>query len=57
MASRSIARRTSRGAYGDWLMVSPPLTVTEEEVGLLLERLGLVLDDYASELRADGIIL
>jgi adenosylmethionine-8-amino-7-oxononanoate aminotransferase len=50
-------RRTSRGTYGDWLMVSPPLTVTEEEVGLLLERLGLVLDDYASELRADGIII
>jgi adenosylmethionine-8-amino-7-oxononanoate aminotransferase len=49
-------RRTSRGTYGDWLMVSPPLTITEEEVGVLLERLGQVLDDYAAELRADGIV-
>jgi adenosylmethionine-8-amino-7-oxononanoate aminotransferase len=49
-------RRTSRGAYGDWLMISPPLTITEEEVGVLLERLGQVLDDYAAELRADGIV-
>lgn len=49
-------RRTSRGTYGDWLMIAPPLTVTAEEVALLTERLGLVLDDYAAELRADGVI-
>lgn len=49
-------RRTSRGAYGDWLMVSPPLTITAEEVGVLAERLRIVLDDYAAELRADGVI-
>lgn len=49
-------RRTSRGAYGDWLMLSPPLTVTAEEIGILAERLGAVLDDYAAELRADGIL-
>lgn len=49
-------RRTSRGAYGDWLMLSPPLTVTSEEIGILAERLGAVLDDYAAELRADGIL-
>jgi len=49
-------RRTSRGAYGDWLMLSPPLTVIAEEIGILAERLGAVLDDYAAELRADGIL-
>lgn len=49
-------RRTSRGTYGDWLMVSPPLVITEDEVELLVERLALVLDDYATELRADGVI-
>lgn len=50
------SRRTSRGAYGDWLMISPPLTITAEEVGILLQRLELVLDDYAAELRTDGVI-
>lgn len=49
-------RRTSRGAYGDWLMVAPPLTIAEDEVGTLLERLGAVLDDYAAELRAEGVV-
>ena len=49
-------RRTSRGAYGDWLMISPPLTITEAEVGELADRLALVLDDYAAELRRDGVI-
>jgi adenosylmethionine-8-amino-7-oxononanoate aminotransferase len=49
-------RRTSRGTYGDWLMVSPPLTITAEEVSLLLARLGEVLDDYAAELRSEGVI-
>jgi adenosylmethionine-8-amino-7-oxononanoate aminotransferase len=49
-------RRTSRGVYGDWLMLSPPLTITAEEIDILTERLGAVLDDYASELRADGVL-
>ncbi len=49
-------RRTSRGTYGDWLMISPPLTVTEEDVSLLVTRLAAVLDEYAAELRADGAI-
>lgn len=49
-------RRTSRGAYGDWLMLSPPLTIRAEEIDILAERLGAVLDDYASELRAEGVI-
>lgn len=49
-------RRTSRGAYGDWLMVSPPLTITEEEVGELSDRLAATLAEFVDELRADGVI-
>ncbi|WP_426958701.1 aspartate aminotransferase family protein [Muricoccus radiodurans] len=49
-------RRTSRGAYGDWLMISPPLTVTEPELDVLVERLTTTLDEYAAELRAEGVI-
>jgi adenosylmethionine-8-amino-7-oxononanoate aminotransferase len=49
-------RRTSRGAYGDWLMTSPPLIVTEAEIGTMVERLAAVLDQYAGELRAQGVI-
>lgn len=49
-------RRTSRGAYGDWLMVSPPLTIAEEEVGILADRLAATLAEFADELRADGVI-
>lgn len=49
-------RRTSRGVYGDWLMISPPLTVTEEEIGILGDRLAATLDEFAAELRADGVI-
>ena len=49
-------RRTNRGTYGDWVMVSPPLTVTEDEVDLLANRLDAVIADYADELAADGVI-
>lgn len=49
-------RRTSRGVYGDWLMLSPPLTITADEVEILVERLRLTLNDYATELRMEGIL-
>jgi adenosylmethionine-8-amino-7-oxononanoate aminotransferase len=49
-------RRTSRGAYGDWVMLSPPLVISEEEVALLMDRFALVLRDYVDELRADGVL-
>jgi len=49
-------RRTSRGAYGDWLMITPPLTITADEVGILADRLAAVLDEYAAELRAEGVL-
>jgi adenosylmethionine-8-amino-7-oxononanoate aminotransferase len=49
-------RRTNGGRYGEWLMISPPLTVTEAEVDVLCRRLAAVLDEYAAELRTDGVI-
>lgn len=49
-------RRTGGGAFGDWLMITPPLIVTEAEVDELAERLAATLDHYADELRRDGVI-
>ena len=49
-------RRTNRGTYGDWMMISPPLIITAEEVDILVERLAAVLDEYAGELKRDGVI-
>ncbi|MCC7273972.1 MAG: aspartate aminotransferase family protein [Alphaproteobacteria bacterium] len=49
-------RRTNRGTYGDWVMVSPPLIVTADEIDLIADRLAAVLDEYAAELRADGVL-
>lgn len=49
-------RRTGGGAYGDWLMVTPPLIVDEAEVDELAERLEATLAAYAAELAAAGVI-
>jgi adenosylmethionine-8-amino-7-oxononanoate aminotransferase len=49
-------RRTGGGAYGDWLMITPPLIVTEAEVDELAERLAATLEAYVAELRRDGVI-
>lgn len=48
------ARRQNGGLFGDWLMVTPPLTITEAECDELVERLGRALDDAAAEL-AEGL--
>ena len=48
-------RRTGGGAYGDWLPITPPLTITEDEVDELVMRLEATLAAYAGELsRSDG---
>ncbi|WP_375690033.1 aspartate aminotransferase family protein [Pseudooceanicola sp. LIPI14-2-Ac024] len=39
------SRRTARGAYGEWLMITPPLIVTEAELG---EMIGLLRDTLAA---------
>ena len=50
------SRTTSGGAYGHWFIVSPPLTITEEECGELLHRLEATLTDFVQELRASGVL-
>lgn len=49
-------RRTSGGAYGDWLMISPPLIVTEAELGEIAEGLEKALGIYEQELRSQGVL-
>jgi adenosylmethionine-8-amino-7-oxononanoate aminotransferase len=46
------ARRTAQGKYGEWLMVSPPLTVTEAEIEEIVRLIGATLDAFEAELRA-----
>lgn len=50
-------RRTARGAYGDWLMITPPLIVTEAEIDEIVAILGDCLDALEAELRAAGVAL
>jgi len=45
-------RRTAGGRWGDWVMISPPLTITEDELGELLARLERALSAFAAELAA-----
>ena len=44
-------RRTSRGKYGDWVMMSPPLVITEAELDELIDRLRRTLLAFEDELR------
>jgi adenosylmethionine-8-amino-7-oxononanoate aminotransferase len=50
------SRPTSGGKYGHWFLVSPPLTITQEEVIELLGRLEATLDDLHTELVAIGAL-
>jgi adenosylmethionine-8-amino-7-oxononanoate aminotransferase len=49
-------RRTGGGAYGEWVMISPPLIVTPGEVDELADRLAAALADYEIELEQAGIL-
>ena len=49
-------RRTGGGEYGDWVMVSPPLIVTEADVEMIADRLAATLRDYEAELAAAGVL-
>jgi adenosylmethionine-8-amino-7-oxononanoate aminotransferase len=40
------ARQTAGGKFGDWFMVSPPLTITAEEVDELVKRLRATLLEF-----------
>jgi adenosylmethionine-8-amino-7-oxononanoate aminotransferase len=48
------SRRTNGGAYGDWMMVSPPLTVTEEQIEEIIVGLRRALQEFELELRKSG---
>ncbi len=50
------SRPTSGGKYGHWFIVSPPLTISEEECEDLLRRLGKTLSDLVAELRDMGTL-
>ncbi len=50
-------RRTAKGAYGDWLMITPPLIVTEAQIDEIVSILGDCLEALAAELRAAGVAL
>lgn len=49
-------RRTSAGAYGDWLMISPPLIITEPELDEMAGLLEQALRAYENELRGQGVL-
>jgi adenosylmethionine-8-amino-7-oxononanoate aminotransferase len=44
------ARRQNAGVFGDWLLVAPPLILTEPECDELVDRLAAAVDDAAREL-------
>jgi adenosylmethionine-8-amino-7-oxononanoate aminotransferase len=50
------SRRTADGKYGEWLMVSPPLIVTAEQVEEIVGLIGETLAAYEKELARDGLI-
>ncbi len=49
-------RRTGGGAYGDFIPITPPLTITEPELDQLVARLEATLAAYATELRHQGVL-
>lgn len=42
-------RRTAEGRYGDWVMIAPPLIITEPQVGELVDLLEQSLAAFAEE--------
>ncbi|HEY7611079.1 MAG TPA: aspartate aminotransferase family protein [Alphaproteobacteria bacterium] len=50
------SRRTANGKYGEWLMVCPPLIVTEAEIDAIARLIEETLAAYEAELRAERAI-
>ena len=50
------SRRTAGGKYGDWIMATPPLTISEAECDELVSRLERTLEAACSDLRAQGAL-
>ncbi|PCI32517.1 MAG: aspartate aminotransferase family protein [Alphaproteobacteria bacterium] len=51
-----LSRKTAGGAYGEWLMVCPPLIITLEQVDELMHSLRTALLRLQDELVVEGII-
>jgi adenosylmethionine-8-amino-7-oxononanoate aminotransferase len=50
------SRRTANGKYGEWLMLTPPLIVSADQIDEIARLLELTLADYAAELRREALI-
>ncbi len=50
------SRRTAGGQYGDWIMATPPLTITEAECDELVIRLEKTLAAATADLHASGAL-
>src|SRR6266446_2746597 len=50
------SRETSGRGYGHWFMVAPPRTITDAEIGELLQRTEASVSDLYREPRAERVI-
>lgn len=50
------SRRTSRGKFGEWVMITPPLIIDAAGVDELIDLLERALADFEAELSAAGLI-
>ena len=49
-------RKTARGAFGEWVMIAPPLTVTEAEADELVALFAEAITILESELAESGVL-
>jgi adenosylmethionine-8-amino-7-oxononanoate aminotransferase len=50
------ARRTSKGIFGDWLMIAPPLITTEAEIDEIADLLAKSVSAYEAELSGARVL-
>lgn len=50
------ARRQNGGRFGEWSIVSPPLTITLEQADDLVDRLARTLADFTDEMVREGVL-
>jgi adenosylmethionine-8-amino-7-oxononanoate aminotransferase len=49
-------RRSHGGRYGDWLMMTPPLTATVADADAIVDGVAATLRDFTTRLRRDGYL-
>jgi adenosylmethionine-8-amino-7-oxononanoate aminotransferase len=49
-------RKTSAGVYGEWLMITPALTITKQQVDELIELLTKTINRFEKELNDGGFL-